>query len=150
MLGNFILLIAATLFAYASQLQTERCIAADKPYKKHEDPGYIALIVMFIAYAGFRTDYNDTYNYIRIFNNAPTIGDYFAQMESFDVLSNPLFYLLQSFVKTFVKEPRVWIFLTSVYIQFCFVGFIKRYSTKFTLSIFIYVCFGRKTIFARS
>lgn len=142
MLSSFIILIAATLFAYASQLQTERCIAADKPYKKHEDPGYIALIIMFIAYAGLRTNFNDTYNYMRIFNNAPTIGEYISQTESINLLANPLFYFLQSLFKTFINEPRAWIFITSVYIQFCFVGFIKRYSTKFTMSIFIYVCLG--------
>ena len=142
MLNSFLILIAATVFAYASQLQTERCAAHGKVYRAHEDPGYLALVIMFVLYAGFRTDYNDTMNYAGIFKDAPNIVTYFAEMEEFNILANPLYYIFQSIIKTFTDNWRWLILLSSVYVQLIFIRFIKRYSTNFVLSMFIYVCMG--------
>ena len=142
MFDGFIILAAATLFAYASSLQTERCATHGKVYHTYEDPAYLCLVIMFVVHAGFRTDYNDTWNYINIFNNAPDIFGYFSSIEEFNLLSNPLYYIFQSVLKTFTSNWRWLIFLTSLYVQLSFTRFIKRYSKNFVLSIFVYVCLG--------
>ncbi len=142
MFNGFIILAAATLFAYASSLQTERCAAHGKVYRVYEDPGYLALVILLVLYTGLRSDYNDTQNYVKMYEGAPGIIEYFTQMEEFNILSNPLFYIFQSLLKTVTDDARWLIFLSSLFVQLSFVRFFKKYSQNFTLSIFVYICLG--------
>ena len=86
--------------------------------------------------------YNDTMNYIRGFNQAPGLKDFLSDPKNLDPFKNPLFYAYQSFLKDLTKNPQIFIFITSFFCQACFLAFIKRYSTNFTFSIFIYFAMG--------
>jgi hypothetical protein len=57
-------------------------------------------------------------------------------------LGNPLYYIFQNAIKDLTGNAYIVIFLTSLFAQCCFVGFIKRYCPQFTFGIFLYFTLG--------
>ena len=133
---------AALVLAYISQQNTKATIAAGYRYSVWHDWAYIALVVVLTLFAGLRTSYNDTGNYIQIFNNLPGLKGFFADPDNLNPLGNPLFYLLANIVKDTTNNSQVLILITSIFAQCCFVRFIKRYSSNFLFSIFLYFTLG--------
>lgn len=130
------------VLAYISQQNTKATIAAGRRYTVWGDWAYIALVVVLTLFAGLRTSYNDTWNYIRLFNEAPSIAEWFTNPDNYNPFKNPLFYFLQSFLKLFVNNPQWLIFIAALITQVCFVRFFKKYSEHFFFSIFIYFTLG--------
>lgn len=130
------------LLAYLSEQHTERCAAAGTHYDKRADWAYILLIIVLTLFAGLRTNYNDTFAYMRGFRNAPNLADLISKPDSLKLLGNPLFHLMESAIKTLTDEPQWLIFVSSVITQTCFIRFFKRYSENFLFSIFLYFTLG--------
>ena len=67
---KLLLLLAVSLvLAYISEQNTKAITASGQRYSVWNDWAYILLVVVLTLFAGLRTSYNDTSNYIRIFNN---------------------------------------------------------------------------------
>ena len=116
---------------------TKATIAAGQRYCVWNDWAYLLLVTILTLFAGLRTSYNDTWNYISAFSKAPAIGEWVSNPDSVNPFKNPLFYFFQSLLKTFTSNPQWLIFVTSLITQICFISFFKRYSTHFFFSIFI-------------
>ena len=142
MIKLLLVFAAAMVLAYISEQNTKAAIADGRRYSVRKDWAYVWLVAILVLFAGLRTSYNDTWNYIRIFNNLPGVSDFFADSENLNLLGNPLFYLLANFLMDITGNPQVIIFVTSLFTQICFVRFIKRYSSNFTFSIFLYFTLG--------
>lgn len=115
-------------------------------YSVWNDYAYLLLVLALVLFAGLRTSYNDTWNYISGFRNAPTLTEFFADPENLNPFTNPLFYFYESLLKELTNNAQILIFTTSAFTQVCFIWFLKRYSNNFTFSIFIYFALGTFTV----
>ena len=132
----------ALVLAYQSEKYTKATIASGQCYRVWDDWAYLLLVAALALFAGLRTSYNDTWNYIRGFNNSGTLSDFFADPENLNIFKNPLFYFYQSAIKTLFNNAQVLIFSTAMFTQICLLRFIKRYSDNFVFSIYIYFTLG--------
>lgn len=142
MLKLLLLLAASTVLAYISQQNTVLCYQTGASYRPSKDWAYVTLVVILVFFAGMRYDYNDTGNYITLFRQAPFLLEYLQSETAWDIFANPLFYLLQSGFKSVFNNEYAFLFLSSLFTQVSFLLFIKRYSTNFTFSIFLYFTLG--------
>ena len=136
---------AALVLAYISQQNTKATIAAGYRYSVWHDWAYLLLVVALCLFTGLRTNYNDTWNYVRGFNQADTLTVFLSNPDNLNPFKNPLFYFLQSAVKSWTEYNQFFIFVTAVYTQICLLRFIKKYSTDFLFSVFIYFTLGTFT-----
>lgn len=133
------------VLAYISQQNTKATIAAGYCYSIWGDWAYLLLVVALCLFTGLRTNYNDTWNYVRGFNQADTLTAFLSNPDNLNPFKNPLFYFLQSAVKSWTEYNQFFIFVTAVYTQICLLRFIKKYSTDFLFSVFIYFTLGTFT-----
>lgn len=133
---------AALVLAYLSEQNTKATVAAGRRYVAHKDWAYVLLVTVLVLFTGLRTNYNDTATYITMFHSAPGVAGYFSEPKSFNLLSNPLFYLILNAIKDIVGNPQVFIFVFSLFTQICLVHFFKQYASNFLFSIFIYFTLG--------
>lgn len=140
---KLLVVFATSLFlAYISEKNTRITIASGQHYTPRTDWAFIGLVIVLVLFAGLRTSYNDTWNYIEGFNSAPGALEWLANPENFNPFTNPLFYFYQSVIKTVFHDAQALIFISAIITQFCFLLFFKRYATHFTFSIFIYFTLG--------
>ena len=136
------LFAAALVLAYISEHNTKALLAAGEPYAARKDWAFILLVVILSLFAGLRTSYNDTWNYVSGYNSCPALAEFFADPENLNPFKNPLFYAFESVLKSLGCDAQVLIFVSSVITQLCFLRFFRRYAPNFTFSIFIYFTLG--------
>lgn len=141
-----IILVIVTFLAYMSQRTT---LAYEESHRgvdarKRVDIYMVALIVFLILFAGLRTYYNDTLNYIKGFQQSETIRVFLSNSENLNILHNPLFYGFQALIRTFTDNFTVFFMICATIINVLNVRFIKRntQSSDFALSMFLYVALG--------
>lgn len=137
-----VLLAASLVLAYISEQNTKATLASGHRYAVWNDWAYILLVAILTLFAGLRTSYNDTQNYIRGFNDALGLENFLSDSENLDLLGNPLFYIFENILKDITGDAQILIFTTSLFVQCCFVRFIKRYSSDFLFGIFLYFTLG--------
>ena len=137
-----IIMFIVTGLAYLSQRQSMKYTNTDG--RKHWDIFLIALIIFLILFAGLRTYYNDTLNYIVGFQNSVNIHEFLANHENLELLSNPLFYGFQALIRTYTDNPNIFLMICAVIVNVLNVSFIKRNveTEDFALSMFLYVALG--------
>lgn len=128
--------------AYKSELNTKTAIAAGWHYTPRKDWAFVGLVIVLVLFAGLRTSYNDTWNYINAFYSAPGITEWLSEPENFNPFTNPLFYFYQSVIKSVFNDAQMLIFISALVTQLCFLNFFKRYAKHFTFSIFLYFTLG--------
>lgn len=133
---------ASLVLAYISEQNTKAILASGRRYAIRKDWACVLLIIILVLFAGLRTSYNDTWNYINAFRSAPVLSEFLSDPENFNPFKNPLFYFYQSILKTFTNNAQLLIFTSALLTQTCFIAFIKRYSEHFTFSIFIFFTLG--------
>ena len=133
---------AALALAYLSEKKTREILAAGRRYSVWMDPAYILLVVLLSLFAGLRTSYNDTGQYIIAFYKAPGVLEWIVDPQNYNLFTNPLFYFYQSVIVSLFGNAQMMIFLSAVITQVCFLLFFKRYSKQFLFSIFIYFALG--------
>lgn len=136
------LLIVCVALAWASEVNTPQILKSNGRYRMSQDLAFILLVIVLSVFTGTRTDYNDTYNYVRDFRTDAGLAAFLADPENLNPFKNPLFYLYQSTLREFTGEAQWFIFLPSAFTQFCFLLFFKRYSTRFTFTVFLYFALG--------
>lgn len=142
-MGKLVVLLAvSTVLAYFSQQNTVLCYQTGTRYRPSRDWAYVLLVTILVLFSGLRTGYNDTWNYVNGFRNAPFIREYLQGEDIWDPFSYPAFYFLRSFFKSVADKPNLFLFVTSLFVQVCMLRFLKRYATNFTFSIFLYITLG--------
>ena len=142
MIKLLVLFAASLVLAYISEQNTKAAHAAGHHYSVWTDWAYIGLVVILTLFAGLRTNYNDTWNYISSYSRIPDFSQWIANPENLNPFKNPLFYCAESLLKSVTNDPQWLIFLTSLITQCCFIRFFKKYSEHFCFSIFIYFTLG--------
>ena len=134
--------VLALVLAYISERNTKIALAKGYRYKTWKDWAYVVLVIVLTLFAGLRTSYNDTWNYVTGFINSAEFSEWIASPKNFNLFKNPLFYGYQSLLKSLTHNPYLLIFTTAMFSQICLIRFIKRYSDNFVFSIFIYFTLG--------
>lgn len=137
-----IVFIISVALAAASQMNTDYLRQNGHPYRFRDDLPFALLAIVLILFAGLRTSYNDTEVYMAAFRRAKGVAAFLSDPNHLAIGENPLFYLLFNLLREFTAEPQVMIFLTSVFVQICYLRFIKLYSDNFLLSVVIYFALG--------
>ena len=142
MLKLFAVFAASLVLAYISEQNTAAITATGRRYSVWMDWAYLLLVTILVFFAGLRTSYNDTGNYLNGFNQVGDLSSFFNNPDSRNPFKNPLFMFLQSCIKSWTGYGQVLIFASSAYTQACFLRFFKRYAPHFTFSIFLYFTLG--------
>lgn len=133
---------AALVLAYFSEQNTRAAVAAGRRYVPRKDWAYVLLVTVLVLFTGLRTSYNDTSNYVRIFYESLGVVEHFSNPENRNLLGNPLFYLFANVIKDTTNNAQVMIFVSAIFVQSCYIKFIKRYSANFLFGIFLYFTLG--------
>lgn len=134
--------VPALLLAWASDRYRRQLRTLGHTAVPRHDPPLVLLIVLLCLFAGLRTAYNDTENYVSIFRKTPTLGEFFADSDNLSPFSHPLFYAGLSLLRTLGFSAQGMILLTSVFTQTCMLLFLRRYSEDMTFSVFLYFTLG--------
>lgn len=99
----------------------------------------LILVCPFVIWAANRMNFGDTEAYRRMFRDIPALGGtlstYLAQHEK-----DQGFTILTSVIKTFIGgNDHLFFFVVAAFQMFCIVYFLRKYSTKFLLSVFMFV-----------
>ncbi len=137
-----IIMMIVTGLAYLSQKESMKYQRTDG--RKHWDIYLILLIIFLVLFAGLRTSYNDTSNYIQGYINSDNIRQFLSNKENLDILHNPLFYGFQALIRTRTTNANVFLMLCAIIVNILNVRFIKRNVDvdNFALSMFLYVTLG--------
>lgn len=133
---------AAMVLAYISEMNTKAIAASGRHDSSGNDWALVALIMILSLFAGLRTNYNDTANYIGSFRSTSTLAAFVGKAENLNPLKNPLFLFYQSFLRTITDNPQIFVFSLALLDQILLIRFFKRYSDNFLFSIFLYFTLG--------
>lgn len=142
MIKLFAVFAASLILAYISERTTISIQVSGRRYTVWKDWAYILLVAILVLFAGLRTSYNDTANYIKFYNDAPVLSEFLADPGNLNPFKNPLFYIYQSTLRSWGCDAQVMVFLSAMLAEICLIRFIKRYSDHFLFSIFIYFTLG--------
>ena len=121
---------AALVLAYISEQNTKAALASGHRYSVWNDLAYILLAVVLVLFAGLRTSYNDTWNYVNGFRNAPGLAEWFRNPDNLNPFKNPLFYFFQSLLKSYTSNTQWLIFRRARHRRALFLSFRKKDLTN--------------------
>ena len=99
----------------------------------------IVLVCPYVLWAANRVHFGDTEAYRRMFRDIPTLGGTLTTYLS-EHGKDQGFSVLASVIKTLVgSNDKLFFFLIAAFQMFCIVYFLRKYSTSFLLSVFMFV-----------
>lgn len=102
--------------------------------------GVVVLLIAYLSiFAGLRTAYNDTYTYMSSYKAMVAFPDILTNF-SWKLGDNPGFILFNSLMKAAGFSAQTFVLVYSILFMTAAVSFLKKYSSSFTLSIFLFVC----------
>jgi hypothetical protein len=135
-------------FLYEKNVITHVYLENDVPHiVRRETAGskllFTILIIVMVCFAGLRTRMNDTATYLSAFEFQ--IPNSLSKIEEIDwsIGSNPGFHFYQIIIKAlFTDSGYGFLFITSLLAVTSMVMFLKKYSSDFCISIFIFISFA--------
>lgn len=137
-----VMLIVCVTLAYLSERRTNEICRSGHYYRVWDDAAYLTLVVVLILFAGLRTSYNDTWNYVTGFRNSKGLEAFWPTLKQMNPFENPVFYFFEHALRDVTANSQWLIFITAAITQGCFLLFFKRYSHNFTFSVFIFFTLG--------
>ncbi len=136
-----ILTIGSTTMAYLSQKYYGNGIK--KNGKVRWDIFLVLLTVGAVLFSGLRTEYNDTWAYRTSFQNAEPVSVFLANPKNREILRNPLFYFLESWIREQTDNYHIFLMLFAAFDVTVLIWFIRKYSGKnFPYAILYFFCIG--------
>ena len=144
MIKLLILLFFVTLWAILSQQRSEEVLRHTDSERRAKKLDIFCFFLIFALsmFAGLRVDYNDTAAYINGFRNAISPREFLADPERTDLLHNPAFYFFQSWLRTITGNAQIFVMVTSIFVEFSMVRFLKQYSRSFSFSVYLFMTYG--------
>lgn len=102
----------------------------------------IAVIVWLTCFSFLRTSYNDTYTYIRTFQEAETVAEGIAKGTFTDWTGNPWSMLYRSFMHDLTDNYHIYFFFPAFLSSFAVVKLFKRFSVDPAISLLIFFSVG--------
>lgn len=110
-------------------------------YQYHEKVLYIIFWCCAVVFAGMRTSYNDTAQYISTYNNIVVNNGIFSNIE-WSLGEYPAFVLLENILKIRGCSAQTFILVTSVISVGIPLWFIYKYSNNTLMSVFLFFTMG--------
>lgn len=99
---------------------------------------WILIPIVIGVFVGLRTSYNDTYAYIHTYELTP--NEFNFEDISFNLGDNPGHSLLTRLLKSLGFSVNGYLMIYSVTTYFIYIWFIRKYSSDFTFSLFLFIC----------
>ena len=109
---------------------------------RRADVFMIATILWLASFSFLRTSYNDTVNYIWMFDTAPTLKEYIAENGLIQLGGNHLSYIYQSFMHDLTDNYHIYFFFPAILSSFAVIKLFKRYSVNPAFSLLIFFSIG--------
>lgn len=140
----------AVLLMYFSQTYypVNVCLPQKRSYlRKKSDFFMIIVIAWMTCFSFLRTGYNDTYAYILLFNEAPSVADGIAQGIFTDWTGNPMALLYRSIIHELTNNYHIYFFFPALLNSFAVIKLFKRYSVNPALSVLIFFSLGTYVLY---
>lgn len=149
MIFCLVMLAVFMLFGYFSQKHSEKlAVAQGKAWGPDENGVYaklevwsVTLILIVVFVCGLRVRYNDTATYIAGFLASPTLEELIGRPMTLG--DCPGFLYLQAAVRSVTDNAHLFIMLCAVINIAPVLIFLKKYSSNFFFSMFLYVAAGQ-------
>lgn len=102
----------------------------------------ILVIAWMTCFSFLRTNYNDTGAYIKLFSEAPSIAEGFANGIFTDWTGNPWSLLYRSCIHELTENYHIYFLFPALMCSFAVVKLFKRYSVSPAFSILIFFSIG--------
>ncbi len=110
-------------------------------YKYKECYFYAVIVVVAVTFAGLRTEYNDTANYIKGYVNLGVSAGWFPEID-WSISEHPLFRFLSFTMKKVGFSSQSFVLAYSAFSIGVFLWFIRKYTEDITLSVFLFFTMG--------
>lgn len=141
-MGKLLFVFAlSVLLAYLAQCNSDyRPIGEKQPWNRY----VFLMIVAFSLFSGLRFSYNDTWAYLRGYQNGETLDAFIGDPDNLKWTANPLFYATASLLKTYGVDVQIFFMLFAILDTTLLLRFIQRYAPEryFTFSIFLFFTVG--------
>lgn len=99
----------------------------------------LVLVCPYVIWAANRVNFGDTEVYRKTFRDIPTLGGALTSYLS-EHGKDQGFTVLVSVIKTLIgSNDKLFFFLIAAFQMFCIIYFLRKYSTRFLLSVFMFV-----------
>ena len=138
-------LIPITIFSVVMAMMSHRCSEYDYinyKYVRRERAYYIIMSIAMILFVGLRQHYNDTFLYVAIYKDTP---DDIGLMEGIDwskLGENPGFVFTNRLLRRLGFSVNSYLILFAIFSVGVPLWFIWKYSSDYTLSVWIFICFA--------
>ena len=137
----FLMYLSQVNYPVEAQLHSHHSSRHHFMWKK-SDVFMVIVILWLTAFSFLRYSYNDTVNYVIMFNNAPTTWEFLAENGWFQLGGNYLSYLYQSVVHDLTDNIHIYFFFPALLSSYAVVKFFKRYSVSPAFSLLIFFSLG--------
>lgn len=134
-------LAAAMLLAVGSHWRSDYSHSLER-YRRKEALLYAIMAVVLILFAGLRTDYNDTFNYLHGYRSIPENEALFSEIKDWSIGENPGFHALNSILRHFGASPQSFLMFYSMVTLSIYFWFLRKYTNNLWLSVFLFLFFS--------
>lgn len=132
MIRLFIVIAIMCFFAYRAQ-----------QYEQKGNIFFAIVVFAYILYAGLRTGYNDTAQYISSFSGAVPLSEFLADPDKTDIFHNPLFYGFSSWMRGMTENYHIFFMVLAIFDAILLIRFIRNHSFgHFSYAILLFWGFG--------
>ena len=107
----------------------------------HLDIFITVIIAWMTCFSFLRTSYNDTYNYITMFRDAPSVSEYIAE-KGIGIGGNRLSYIYEAMMHELTDNYHIYFFFPACLSSYAVVKLFKRYSVNPAFSLLIFFSVG--------
>lgn len=109
---------------------------------RRSDIFMVLTITWMTCFSFLKTSYNDTFNYIFFYRNAPTLEVFFAEGGHLDLTGNPLSNLYEAFMHELTDNYHIYFFFPAVLSSLSVIKLCKQFSVNPAFSLLIFYSIG--------
>lgn len=136
----FLMYLSQVYYPVGTQLDGRR--TGKRHFMLHRADMFMIVIILWLTSFSFlRTSYNDTYNYITMFRDAPSVSEYIAE-KGIGLGGNRLSYIYEAMMHELTDNYHIYFFFPAYLSSYAVVKLFKRYSVNPTFSLLIFFSLG--------
>lgn len=143
-----IFLMAMSQIYYPVRLGLDDPKAHRSNFLRRKADIFMVIVIAWMTCVSFlRTNYNDTWNYIQGFANAPSIAEGLADGTFTDWTGNPWSMLYRCALRSITDNYHIYFFFPAFLSSFAVVKMVKRYSVTPGFSMMIFFSVGTYVLY---
>lgn len=129
-------IILSILSHRASEYDPIRC-----RYGRKDQLWFLVMAILLILFCGLRTSYNDTYNYVFLYESITDQSSVFQGID-WQLGENPAFWVANRIMRALNFSSQSYLMAYSVITVSLYLWFLRKYSCNLPLSIFLFFTIG--------